>query len=58
MASADLKTTLQEALKALYHHPDQQIRKDTNRWLQEFQRNMEAWQVCIVIRSFSIINMI
>eukprot|EP01018_Ginkgo_biloba_P004333 Gb_28911 [translate_table: standard] len=47
MASAgqDMKTTLLEALKALYHHPDQQIRRDANRWLQDFQRNVDAWQV-------------
>eukprot|EP01018_Ginkgo_biloba_P002740 Gb_11037 [translate_table: standard] len=45
MSSQDVRNTLQEALKALYHHPEQQVRKQANEWLQEFQRTVEAWQV-------------
>lgn len=45
MGFQDVKNTLQEALKALYHHPDQQIRSRANDWLQEFQRTVEAWEV-------------
>ncbi|KAH9299653.1 hypothetical protein KI387_031335, partial [Taxus chinensis] len=41
----DIKTTLQDALRALYHHPDAPVRREANKWLQEFQRNIEAWQV-------------
>ncbi|KAH9568191.1 hypothetical protein CY35_03G065200 [Sphagnum magellanicum] len=39
------RTLLLEALQALYHHPDPQIRTAANRWLDEFQHTMEAWQV-------------
>jgi hypothetical protein len=38
------RTLLLEALQALYHHPDPQIRTAANRWLDEFQHTMEAWQ--------------
>ena len=39
------RATLLEALQALYHHPDPQIRNAANQWLEEFQTTMEAWQV-------------
>ncbi|GLJ30869.1 hypothetical protein SUGI_0613730 [Cryptomeria japonica] len=42
---ASVRDTLQEALKALYHHPEQQVRNQANVWLQEFQRTIEAWEV-------------
>lgn len=45
MGFQNIQNTLQEALKALYHHPDQQVRSRANDWLQEFQRTVEAWQV-------------
>lgn len=45
MGFQNMQNTLQEALKALYHHPDQQVRSRANDWLQEFQRTVEAWQV-------------
>lgn len=45
MGFQDVKNTLQEALKALYHHPDQQVCSRANDWLQEFQRKVEAWEV-------------
>jgi transportin-3 len=39
------RTTLLEAVQALYHHPDPSIRNAANQWLDEFQHTMEAWQV-------------
>lgn len=36
---------LNEALQALYHHPDTQVRNRANKWLEEFQESQEAWQV-------------
>ncbi|KAH9301503.1 hypothetical protein KI387_013086 [Taxus chinensis] len=40
-----VRDTLQEAVKALYHHPEHQVRNQANVWLQEFQRTLEAWEV-------------
>jgi transportin-3 len=45
MEGQESRTLLLEALQALYHHPDPQIRTAANRWLDEFQHTMEAWQV-------------
>ncbi|GLJ36877.1 hypothetical protein SUGI_0745270 [Cryptomeria japonica] len=36
---------VEAALRALYHHPDAPVRRDANKWLQDFQRSMDAWQV-------------
>jgi transportin-3 len=34
-----------EAVQALYHHPDHEIRKFANDWLEDFQYTVDAWQV-------------
>ncbi|KAL6883266.1 hypothetical protein ACP4OV_010680 [Aristida adscensionis] len=44
-AQATATATLKEALTALYHHPDATIRTAADRWLQEFQHTLDAWQV-------------
>lgn len=36
---------MKEALNALYHHPDDAVRMHADRWLQDFQRTIDAWQV-------------
>nr|CAD1836172.1 unnamed protein product [Ananas comosus var. bracteatus] len=41
----DLQGTVKEALSALYHHPDDAVRARADRWLQEFQHTIDAWQV-------------
>ncbi|KAJ7520942.1 hypothetical protein O6H91_19G031100 [Diphasiastrum complanatum] len=41
----DSRATLLEALQALYHHPDPEIRLTANRWLENFQQTVDAWQV-------------
>ncbi|KAA8542600.1 hypothetical protein F0562_023752 [Nyssa sinensis] len=41
----ELQNTVKEALNALYHHPDDAIRMQADRWLQDFQRTIDAWQV-------------
>lgn len=41
----ELQNTVKEALNALYHHPDDAVRMRADRWLQEFQRTIDAWQV-------------
>ncbi|XP_024544223.1 transportin MOS14 [Selaginella moellendorffii] len=38
-----LRETLQEALQALYHHPDPEVHSNANRWLDDFQHGMDAW---------------
>lgn len=43
----ELQNTVKEALNALYHHPDDAIRARADRWLQDFQRTIDAWQVTI-----------
>ncbi|RWR88742.1 transportin MOS14 isoform X1 [Cinnamomum micranthum f. kanehirae] len=43
--SLELQNTVKEALNALYHHPDDAIRMQADRWLQDFQRTIDAWQV-------------
>ncbi|GAV74387.1 Xpo1 domain-containing protein [Cephalotus follicularis] len=41
----ELQNTVKEALNALYHHPDDAVRLQADRWLQDFQRTLDAWQV-------------
>ncbi|KAL6579927.1 Transportin mos14 [Orobanche minor] len=41
----ELQNTVKEALNALYHHPDDAVRMRADRWLQDFQRTLDAWQV-------------
>lgn len=43
--SMDLQNTVKEALNALYHHPDDAVRAQADRWLQDFQHSIDAWQV-------------
>lgn len=43
----ELQNTVKEALNALYHHPDDTIRMQADRWLQDFQRTIDAWQVLL-----------
>ncbi|KAK8982744.1 hypothetical protein V6N11_046656 [Hibiscus sabdariffa] len=41
----ELQNTVKEALNALYHHPDDAVRMQADRWLQDFQCTIDAWQV-------------
>nr|XP_010906804.1 transportin MOS14 isoform X1 [Elaeis guineensis] len=41
----ELQNTVKEALSALYHHPDDTVRARADRWLQDFQHTIDAWQV-------------
>ncbi|CAI0399063.1 unnamed protein product [Linum tenue] len=41
----ELQNSVKEALNALYHHPDDAVRMEADRWLQSFQRTLDAWQV-------------
>ncbi|KAF4349554.1 hypothetical protein F8388_012242 [Cannabis sativa] len=41
----DLQSSVKQALNALYHHPDAAVRMEADRWLQDFQRTLDAWQV-------------
>ncbi|KAG2675749.1 hypothetical protein I3843_12G021500 [Carya illinoinensis] len=41
----ELQNTVKEALNALYHHPDDTVRKQADHWLQDFQHTLDAWQV-------------
>nr|GMC60457.1 transportin MOS14 isoform X1 [Ipomoea batatas] len=41
----ELQNTVKEALNALYHHPEDTVRMQADRWLQDFQRTIDAWQV-------------
>ncbi|KAK8935810.1 hypothetical protein KSP39_PZI012852 [Platanthera zijinensis] len=41
----ELQNTVKEALTALYHHPDDAVRAQADRWLQDFQHTLDAWQV-------------
>ncbi|KAG9439130.1 hypothetical protein H6P81_019295 [Aristolochia fimbriata] len=45
MACPELQNTVKAALNALYHHPDDSVRMQADRWLQDFQRTLDAWQV-------------
>jgi transportin-3 len=39
------QNAVKEALNALYHHPDDTVRVHADRWLQNFQGTLDAWQV-------------
>ncbi|XP_023641358.1 transportin MOS14 isoform X2 [Capsella rubella] len=39
------QNAVKEALNALYHHPDDTVRVQADRWLQTFQGTLDAWQV-------------
>ncbi|KAJ8753575.1 hypothetical protein K2173_022816 [Erythroxylum novogranatense] len=41
----ELQNSVKDALNALYHHPDDAVRMEADRWLQGFQRTLDAWQV-------------
>ncbi|KAI4326671.1 hypothetical protein MLD38_031959 [Melastoma candidum] len=41
----ELQNAVKEALNALYHHPDDGVRMQADRWLQGFQHTIDAWQV-------------
>ncbi|XP_047316788.1 transportin MOS14 [Impatiens glandulifera] len=41
----ELQNAVKQALNALYHHPDDAVHIEADRWLQEFQRTLDAWQV-------------
>ncbi|KAF8407988.1 hypothetical protein HHK36_007128 [Tetracentron sinense] len=45
VSDMELQNTVKEALNALYHHPDDSVRMQADRWLQDFQRTIDAWQV-------------
>ncbi|CAM6084292.1 unnamed protein product [Calypogeia fissa] len=45
MEGQNSRALLLEAVQALYHHPDPETRKSANRWLEDFQYTMDAWQV-------------
>jgi transportin-3 len=53
-AQATATATVKEALAALYHHPDDAIRTAADRWLQEFQHTLDAWQVCARFSRFAL----
>nr|VDC95695.1 unnamed protein product [Brassica oleracea] len=38
------ENAVKEALNALYHHPDDTVRAQADRWLQNFQGTLDAWQ--------------
>ncbi|KAL5224275.1 hypothetical protein ABZP36_010914 [Zizania latifolia] len=42
---AQATATVKEALAALYHHSDDAVRTAADRWLQQFQHTLDAWQV-------------
>ncbi|BAT11307.1 transportin MOS14 [Oryza sativa Japonica Group] len=42
---AQATAAVKEALAALYHHPDDATRTAADRWLQQFQHTLDAWQV-------------
>ncbi|KAK6924921.1 hypothetical protein RJ641_009247, partial [Dillenia turbinata] len=41
----ELQDTVKQALNALYHHEDDSVRIQADRWPQDFQRTIDAWQV-------------
>lgn len=53
MQSMELQNTVKEALNALYHYPDDAVRMQADRWLQDFQRTIDAWQVLSSLSFFS-----
>ncbi|GFP79961.1 transportin-3 [Phtheirospermum japonicum] len=40
----ELQDTVKQALNMLYHHPDDAVRMEADRWLQKFQHTIDAWQ--------------
>ncbi|KAL9270842.1 Transportin MOS14-like protein [Drosera capensis] len=44
LGGMELQETVKQALTALYHHPDDAVRVQADRWLQQFQRTIDAWQ--------------
>ncbi|KAJ8448952.1 hypothetical protein Cgig2_030808 [Carnegiea gigantea] len=49
MAGMELQNTVKEAINALYHHLDDACRMQADRWLQEFQRTIDAWQPSLLL---------
>lgn len=45
-----LQTTFKEALNPLHHQPYDAVRMEADRWLQVFQRTIDAWQVIPALR--------
>jgi hypothetical protein len=41
----NLQKTVIDALAALYHGTDDAMRVQADRWLQDFQHTIDAWQV-------------
>ena len=37
------RQTLLDAVQALYHHPDDNVKKQANAWLEAWQRSLDAW---------------
>ena len=37
------RQTLLAAVQALYHHPDDNVKKQANAWLEAWQRSLDAW---------------
>ncbi len=37
------RQTLLDAVHALYHHPDDSVKKQANAWLEAWQRSLDAW---------------
>lgn len=44
------QNAVKEALNALYHHPDDTVRVQADRWLQNFQGTLDAWQASFCFR--------
>ena len=40
-----------QAVQALYHHPDEAVKKQANVWLEAWQQSQEAWAVSSAILS-------
>lgn len=36
---------LLEAIKALYSHPDEKVKKQASEWLEQWQQSVEAWSI-------------
>ncbi|KAF2316021.1 hypothetical protein GH714_040816 [Hevea brasiliensis] len=41
----DHQNAVKEALNALYHHPQDEVRSKADEYLQDIQRSIDAWQV-------------
>jgi len=44
--ATDTRTTLLQALQALYQSQNKEIRDRANAWLEQFQQTVEAWSIC------------